>query len=240
MKIYNKKSKAFTLLEVLIASAIFAVILVMTTGTVSLSSGYQKKLSNTRKTSSEASKISDQLSTDIRSANYGGKVNNKSYSGGIALANCKPGVCSPTITGPYTWNPTKSNYSNTLVIFAKEYTIIYYTDNSSIYYGKASPSVAKVFLDSLDLIQGKNPAFNFTTISVSGLGLATSIIFTGYAPDNAQIGINPQQPFVSFDIITSTNKAYLDPTDYLNTSKLNKDDAISEILSSVTSRNYAR
>jgi|GEM_PF-1901032 len=64
----NKLNKAFTLLEVLIATSIFAVVMVMTTGVISQSATYQNKTKALRDSSEEVARISEMISRDLKAA----------------------------------------------------------------------------------------------------------------------------------------------------------------------------
>lgn len=63
------KRRAFTLLELMIASAIFVVVMVLTTGIFSIASSYNGKLREMRTLSLTGKSVMEQLSTDVRLAN---------------------------------------------------------------------------------------------------------------------------------------------------------------------------
>lgn len=69
-----KKIKAFTLIEVLLATAIFATILVMTTAVVGQSSTYRTKLIEERKAGEAVRAAADMLSTDLRAKTVPGTL----------------------------------------------------------------------------------------------------------------------------------------------------------------------
>lgn len=60
--------KAFTLLEILIGTAIFAAVMVLTTGIVAQSAGYQTKIKEMRRVLQIQKSLSESLSTDIQQA----------------------------------------------------------------------------------------------------------------------------------------------------------------------------
>ncbi|PIS07830.1 hypothetical protein COT78_01165 [Candidatus Berkelbacteria bacterium CG10_big_fil_rev_8_21_14_0_10_43_13] len=64
----NQFGKAFTLLEVLIATSIFAVVMIMTTGVISQSTAYQTKTKTLRDASEETARIADAISRDLKAA----------------------------------------------------------------------------------------------------------------------------------------------------------------------------
>jgi prepilin-type N-terminal cleavage/methylation domain-containing protein len=89
----NKK-KAFTLLEILIASSIFAITLIIAMSTISWASTYNNRLAEMRKVSLTGRKLIEMISDDIRRAN--GSVTVKGLgdtfvSGELAIL-CNSGV----------------------------------------------------------------------------------------------------------------------------------------------------
>lgn len=66
--------KGFTLIEILIASTIFALILVMATATFSMTSSYNSKISATRNAISSARDAQIKISDDVRLSNGSAKV----------------------------------------------------------------------------------------------------------------------------------------------------------------------
>jgi prepilin-type N-terminal cleavage/methylation domain-containing protein len=99
----NKKKNTnpgFTLLEILIATGIFAIVMVITVGIVSQSAGFQSKIRAQRQTYEEVRRLSDQISQDIRSASVPGTVIAElnpdpskpvpiaKFKGGLVLAQC--------------------------------------------------------------------------------------------------------------------------------------------------------
>lgn len=73
MKI-NSKQKGFTLIEILVATAIFATVMVIVVGTFSWVAGYNNRLKETRRVGQEVRNVMDQLTRDIRLANGSGNV----------------------------------------------------------------------------------------------------------------------------------------------------------------------
>jgi len=71
----NFKQKGFTLIEILVATTIFALVMVITTGVVSRSSAFNSKLRVQRQIQEEILRIADMITRDIRSANASGKIN---------------------------------------------------------------------------------------------------------------------------------------------------------------------
>lgn len=93
----QKFTKGFTLLEVLIATSIFSLVMVMTTGIISQSSGSQSKIAAIRVVSDESRNLSDTLSRDLRSANGVFKAKDSAgdvveFKNGVALVDCHSGA----------------------------------------------------------------------------------------------------------------------------------------------------
>lgn len=95
--------RGFTLIEILIALSIFSVVLMMTTGIVGQSAGFQSKIEAQKETFQATRSINDMIATDIRSANTGGEIEadvnidpspilsrqSKTYPSGLAVFDCK-------------------------------------------------------------------------------------------------------------------------------------------------------
>jgi len=96
----HEKNRGFTLIEILIATAIFAMIMVITVSTFSWAAAYNGKLKEMRLTSRNGMKIAEDISSEIRLANgspLGSKYGSDWYknyterdirSGEIVLMNC--------------------------------------------------------------------------------------------------------------------------------------------------------
>lgn len=85
--------KAFTLMEILIATGIFAGVMVIATGILGQSSSFRGKIKATRETSEEARRLADMITRDVRSANSAIKIDSQLQS----VAG--DGSCSGTSTG---------------------------------------------------------------------------------------------------------------------------------------------
>lgn len=123
----NKKLRAFTLLEILIATGIFSTILVLATGIVGQSASNQEKLKAERLVTDQTTEIASELSQAVRDADSVGKVvidktvPGIAYPYGMALFNCIS-VCSPindTGRGVYAADKPVSDSANTMIIFRK-------------------------------------------------------------------------------------------------------------------------
>jgi prepilin-type N-terminal cleavage/methylation domain-containing protein len=67
----NRTKKGFTLIEILLAAAIFSVVILLATGTFSWASSYSSKLREMRKVNLSARQVVDDISRNIRLANGG-------------------------------------------------------------------------------------------------------------------------------------------------------------------------
>ena len=96
MYITNAKPKAFTLLEILIATSIFALIMIITTGVIVQSAGFRSKLKVMRSSTGLVRQLADRISKDIQEKKapvtiiYGIDTGLESaiYDQGAALFNC--------------------------------------------------------------------------------------------------------------------------------------------------------
>ena len=68
------QKKGFTLIEILIATAIFATVMIIVVATFSWAAGYNNRLKETRRVGQEVRSAMDQLTSNIRLANGAGKV----------------------------------------------------------------------------------------------------------------------------------------------------------------------
>jgi prepilin-type N-terminal cleavage/methylation domain-containing protein len=150
-----QKSKAFTLLEILIATGIFAIVMVITVGIVSQSAGFQSKIRAQRQTYEEARRLSDQISQDIRGAATSANVISEpsasgpgevaKFNNGLILLQCFgnsdcnykysriPLALDSASKDPLPFSLQTNgdidytNGANTLLIFTKDEKIILYT-----------------------------------------------------------------------------------------------------------------
>jgi len=152
----TKNRKAFTLLEVLIATGIFSMVMALTTGIVSFGAGYQSKIQVLRNVSFETQKIGDGLARDIRASEgtFKAKINNidtneYEFINGLALLKCDPNTdniadpwtcqfayndfSDPDLAGPVSVLDDPKEYkANALIIFSKDRFIIYLSLNNQI------------------------------------------------------------------------------------------------------------
>jgi len=234
--------KGFTLLEVLIASALFAMVMLLTTGTIASSSSYQGKLKAMREANEETRRMAGLVTEDVRSANssltitalVSGVSTQRKFKNGLALLNCNAATCTFANNALPSGNindgtPLPASGStvnaNTLIISTKDKIKVYVssTDNKTIYY--ASLPVSSISSANIIAIRVSTNIIN----SVSGGASINemAINFGGYCPDDGSA--NHFQPYVQFFITSRT-------MDFDNLSKNQR--ALAQIKSTVTSRSY--
>lgn len=127
----RSKMKGFTLLEVLIATVIFVIVMVITSGIISQSVDFQSKIKVTRDVTEEGSRLSDYLSRDLRSAGVPFKASLTSsgattieFKNGVALLRCSAvSVCvfadnvTPTNISS---DPINAYTANVVIISSKD------------------------------------------------------------------------------------------------------------------------
>jgi len=236
-KKFRQNLKAFTLLEVLIATAIFAVVMVMTSGIVAQSSGFQTKI-NVQKDAGEQTRwMADLISNDVRSAGKNLVIQVTSgafatYPSGVALFKCDKRPPLDKCTAVFDTSPTNpptdiAAYSgNTLVVRDKTSGAwIYYFDTRTkkAYRGQTSSSAVLMTQIILNIAVDRNKLFDDSKF-------APILSFGGFSPTSpSATGTIKQQSYVLFNIDVKTkNFGSLSPAKRAETS----------IRSMVTSRNY--
>jgi|GEM_PF-1629979 len=145
--IITSKSKGFTFLEILIASSIFTVIMVITFGVLGQSAGYQAKLKAQHSVVSDAQNVAEMITRETKKARETGavKTNNQTIDfEGILILNCESYNCQlPT---------TETEKVNTLILSqADSYKIYFATkvdQDSGIYYANIAKTNDKVLEES--------------------------------------------------------------------------------------------
>jgi prepilin-type N-terminal cleavage/methylation domain-containing protein len=230
--------KGFTLLEVLIASSMFAVVMLMTTATIAGSSSFQSKLKAMRETSEETRRLADMITRDVRSASQPTSYTlgtDFNFKNGLAFLKWSGGwqsIYKDAPSGPAT------NDANVLIVASKDNFIVYGSGQNSsgqnvLCYGKISYSDLALYAGGA----GKNAFIS----NVGGCYYSASshpefvisntdvtVNFGGYLPDD-NVAANFFQPYVQFIVTARTN----------NYAKLdNNSRAQAVIRSTVTSRSY--
>jgi len=252
-----KISKAFTLLELLVATTIFVGVMLMASSAITNSSTYLSRLKAMRVGSDESRRIADILGEDIKKANTEISIKYKKadattetnmYKPGIALFYCTTStvVCVPQHSDLSTQSISISNPSefkaNTLVLGEKDAsgTLKYkvYFNNSYdtttangmiLYYKESTASTIDLTSASnfYDTANGKISGDK----SQSGLDLSNdlTIKFGGYAPNSDTLftAANRQQSYVYYNIHVSTVRG-----------TTNQEIYGLDVLSGITSRNY--
>lgn len=196
---------AFTLIEILIASAIFATIMVMTAGIISQSSTYQEKIKAMRETADDTRKLADAITGNVRSAKGETTVRfeNNDYSSGVIMLFCDTKVCKAVNN-----TTAESGAANTLVTFSKDsYKVIYaFGDpnvNARVYAlssaAGATPAVSIPGLlnNAAGFVSTMTAADKLTTRS----GYASSLVLNGFAPFDGKWN---SQPYVKFTLVSKT------------------------------------
>lgn len=226
--------KAFTLLEILIATTIFSSVMIMTTGVVGQSTGYQAKLHANRGVYEESRRITEQISDDLRAANASGEIdfdddNNGTttlfdYKNGVAVFDCDytSYLCNQVNhVSPADFNDSASS-GNTILIFSQG------SDgqkNMKVYFSaQSAPSLnSKIYYREYKNIS--EPVSVAQVISTSNLGITgiikdqyifsgpddseidSKVSFSGYAPCN--IATFSEQPYVDYKVDVQTRGADL-------------------------------
>ena len=200
----NFKQKGFTLLEVLIASAIFASMLVMATGIIAQTSNYQGRLKAMRETSEETRRLADMITRDVRSANKSDNFFQAiPFKNGIAILNKN----SELILSSYDTSPNLSYTSVDLLLLANSNEYIAYCTN--IIDGQ-SYLFRKTYTSDFT----KANIVNFITTfalskenAISNKNLNVTLSFAGFTPGfspDGSVSIDKQQPFIRFKTTAET------------------------------------
>ena len=246
-----KTTHAFTLLELLIATTIFAIVMMMALGAITDSANYLAKLKAMRVSSEESRRIADILSEDIKKANTelsvtysdGTSHPDTLYKSGIALFSCDSAAkCTPRhseLASISTSDSDKNEFkANTLVLAERDNSgnliyKVYHNDSVStdkmLYYTEVKGET------NLDLTIPDNIKKTGNEISggnVTELDLMNDVVinFGGYAPNSTtmQTAANRQQAYVFYNINVKTRGAALKQQELFDIN----------VLSGTTSRNY--
>ena len=252
-KNYQPKTnrKAFTLMEILIAASIFAIVMVIATGVLGQSSSFRGKIQAMRDTSEDAKKISDMITRDARGAGYPARLTltlagvptsfdfksgiimiEKNATGDVNSLACYGTPCLnsyPSYTlgigtsgGAVLILADKDNYK----IYHYNYANPAYPPSFSMYYKtipRLNASGAVIALTTSDFTA---PDSTFTKINSDNTDIRFSA--NGFAPDDTST--TKQQPFIRFSL-TAETKGY--------TSKPKNSRAQITIQSAVTARSFA-
>lgn len=245
MKNNNKNYKrGFTLMEVLVSTAIFAVVMAIATGVIAQGSSYSTKIKKMRETSEDARRLADMLTRDIKSvkspikAQYNSSINGNciddgelgssagTFNSGILILN--DAYCSMYGDPGSALDSSSNQYDGSLIILAgSEKYMIYIYGSDKIFY--SNTILIDTVLNSTMIDEIKNNTNN--VISSSSINYKAIIGFGGYAPRIDSV-ISPEtqkmQSIVNFVITVSVKDFIKGP--YKGES--------ATIRSSVTSRNY--
>lgn len=212
---FKSKSKGFTLVEILVATTIFALVMIITTGVVGQSASFSSKLHAQRQVQEDVGRIVDMITKDIRSANNVGQIGGFEFKNGLAILSCNSdnSVCGPIFnTEPSGMDLEDPETNLVLVIFMNQKTKVYQLNKNEkrIYYGEG--------FNYLDALKNKS--------SISKLDYDYILKLGGFTPSDQNVD---QMSYVTFEI-TAKSKNY----DALEANQK----AEFTICSTVTSRHY--
>ncbi len=236
--------KGFTLLEILIASTIFAMVMLFAVGAFGMGSNYSGKMKEMRKVNEGSRRLADMITSDIRSANAPGEITYAgadpmnpvvlSFKNGIALAICNQNKCDPDQNvSPTNTNIVSSsnNLSNAIIIFNKDRVKVYCAHKSTssnrfkLYYKELSAG-------PIDLTDPSTifPDNNVINKSISDNDTEIKLFFNGFAPDDIHANL---QPYINFfiEIRTASDSLLFDQMPVYKRHS-------TEIKSTVTSRSF--
>ncbi len=249
----KKFKQGFTLLEVLVATSIFTIIMIMTTATVAQSSSYRTKLKIMREVNEETRRLADMVTRDVRSANQEIKIeahdddvtiSTRQFKNGIAMLNANQNyIINQTCLFALNRDPStelpgevlSGNGAQILILGTTDKYKIYFTSTAvanpfGVFYGehgRLNPDGSVYILTEADisevLVLGAGANDNNR---ISSTQLSVVLAMAGYAPDDTSA--TASQPYVQF-MITAKSPDY-------NTDQVRGAKAM--IRSSVTSRSY--
>ncbi|MEK9156011.1 MAG: type II secretion system protein [Patescibacteria group bacterium] len=206
----HKKTPGFTLMEILIAATIFAVMMVLVTATTTQAITYQRKLKAMRGVSENARRITDMLTRDIRQADDSRRFSLHSLEfRGLAILNCSDNSCQAVgNTAPETTE------ANALVVGLSDGVGFYLNSAGRLRYKKYS---------SLNQINQAIISEVASTPAIVDEEFETTLRLSGFAPS---VMPATRQPFVGFSV------------EVIRRGENIADNAAVTIKSLATSRNY--
>jgi prepilin-type N-terminal cleavage/methylation domain-containing protein len=211
MKI-DRNKRAFTLIEILIATTIFVTVMVITIATISSSMNYQDKLKEIRTTSEGVQRIADMITRDVRATKGGTTLKFQStvgdptvsFSKGILLLSCRWNVNNNCqYIGDS--NAPDTNYSaDTLVLFSQKTLRIYSVKDGAVYYYLndnlviPDPLTSELIAHMVGLGGVQEP----DKYKISSNSDKVMLLMGGFAPSTSAATV--QQPYLSFKVISQT------------------------------------
>ena len=219
MKHKISTKKAFTLLEILIATAIFSSVMVLTSGIISQSSGSQTKLKANREVSEESRHLADLISRDIRTAegSFTAKIHNTDtnyyeFRNGIALFSCATTVnwtCEQVYTNFVTTDSGPSNINNDPTEYHANAMLIYSNGSVKAYISTSNA----VYSATYNITDSTYPITSYWVTSNKSLNLHSSLnnsIFKIVVANSANMISNSNLDItVDFTGFASANKMTL-------------------------------
>jgi len=224
------QKNGFTLIEVLIASTIFAMVMVIVASTLSWASTYNLKLNEMRIVGQDARKIMNMISDDIRQANGSASIKidfTDENIGELAIINCSnPAFCS--LRKNYQSNilpdiDLNLNYNNALLItdLRDEKAILYYEYDNNIVRNELS--LSDIASDFYNIIPSLSAIEDYY---INSQGADVTLGFAGHT---SLIHNRENQPFINIKLLAETEEY-----DNLTSSYRSK----IELQTMITSREY--
>lgn len=225
----NSDKKGFTLIEILIASVIFAMIMIMATGVFSLTSSYNSKIHETRAVLDDARSTASSISDDVRLSNGETKVKIGTTAlkvKDLFLISINPNngnqsfapeivTDSPYGSNPYYGLGIVQRSKNKIILYRPRFT------NPNYQFYREEFILTDAAWDAGIVING-SPDPNY---KLNSDGISMEVRLEGYT----KIQDRAQQPYIKFKILAATE--YFDTSPVTYRSKI-------EIQSTVESRDY--
>lgn len=243
------KKKGFTLLEILIATVIFAAVMTITTGVVAQSAGFQMKLREVRRVSEETRRINDLLITNIKNAGAEGIVTadqdkvetTKTFMKGLVLFDCFAESGNDycefrhfTSDDPLDVGLDPSSYSRVSDVDSKANTLVIFYKSNELTKYKIYQNYSMGGVNALFVLEGTGNSINLPDLLLSIRQTSNKISgkddfsakFGGYCPEKSST-LN-LQPFVFLSLKSESGKNLADQNQK----------ATASLRSAVTARSY--
>lgn len=212
------KSEAFTLIEILIATAIFATVMIIVVATFTWAVGYNSRLRETRRVGQEARGAMGQLTRDIRLANGSGKVTIGSTTtdiGEITLFLCgttSNSSCVPVfqdVAGRYKNDLTATTDPSGTPILSDAVLILKQNTNEAVLYRSIKTSgnnykLTMTVKTDITNFNNLNISTSFPSSAITNLqpdGMSMQVYFGGYCGTKLS---RKQQPYAEIYMIGQT------------------------------------
>lgn len=206
------------MLEVLIATSLFVIVMVFTLGTVGQNVSFQSKLRTEKEVSVESRKFVDLISRDIKESNVSAKIDIGSgtaeFKDGLAMLDCNTGCILKYNFVPSTpdFNDRSDRNANVLIVAKNEKYKIYSADyNKKIVYFAEIPflSLRDNTLTLSEIIKTSKEENR-----ISSKRAETLLLFAGFCPEkSSSVKIKPyvqlqvESKTVNYDTLQVRNRA---------------------------------